>query len=297
MTRDKEDLAAHCDVLVASQRLIDDQREANQRMIAAALLAQEHRQTAEAMRLEAEAVAEGLREMAELREMFIGILGHDLRNPLGSILMTASGILQGGNLDPDLAARISRILSAGERMNRMISWLMDLTRTRLGGGLPIERNPGDLAETCRAVVEEFEGRAAVHLDVQGELSGSWDADRMAEAISNLVGNAVEHAAPGTVVQVTALLDGPDVAVAVSNQGEPIPEASLPSLFDPFRRAAGATPSRRNLGLGLYIAQQIALAHGGLIEARSERGTTTFLLRMPRGPRADHSADLASSPGP
>ena len=146
--------------------------------------------------------------------------------------------------------------------------------------MPIDPQPTDLRELCRNVVEEFE--AAITLEIEGDVTGTWDADRLSEALSNLAGNAVEHAARGTSVMLKARAEEADVVVEISNQGDPIPEDVLPFIFEPFRRAKQREKSASgNLGLGLYIAKQIALSHGGTIDAHSEGGTTTFVVRLPR----------------
>jgi signal transduction histidine kinase len=147
--------------------------------------------------------------------------------------------------------------------------------------LPIEPKPTDLREICRNVVDEFE--APIDLEVLGDVTGTWDPDRLAEVLSNLAGNAVEYATPGTAVVVEAREDGAEVVVEVRNQGHPIPADVLPFIFEPFRRAQQREKSKAgNLGLGLYIARQIVLSHGGTLDAHSVDGTTTFVMRLPRG---------------
>ena len=220
------------------------------------------------------------RQLAEFREMFIGILGHDLRSPLNSIGMAAGMLLRRGYLNVQDAETTARIVSSGQRMARMITQVLDLTRARLGGGLPIEPQPTDLGEICRNVVEEFD--APTELEVLGDVKGTWDPDRLTEVLSNLVRNAIEHAAPQTIVLVKARADGAMVVVDIQNQGEPIPADILPFIFEPFRRAKPEEKSKTgNLGLGLYIAHQSVLAHGGTLDARSADGTTTFVMRLPR----------------
>jgi hypothetical protein len=221
-----------------------------------------------------------LRAVAEFREMFIGIVGHDLRNPLGSIGMAAGLLLRRGHLDEQDGRVVARIVHGSQRMSRMITQLLDLTRARLGDGLPIEPKPTDLREICRNVVDEFE--APIDLEVLGDVTGTWDPDRLAEVLSNLAGNAVEYATPGTAVVVEAREDGAEVVVEVRNQGHPIPADVLPFIFEPFRRAQQREKSKAgNLGLGLYIARQIVLSHGGTLDAHSVDGTTTFVMRLPR----------------
>ena len=217
--------------------------------------------------------------------MFIGILGHDLRNPLNAIGMAAGLLIRRGHLNAQDAEATTLIISSGQRMARMITQVLDLTRARLGGGLPIDPKPTDLGDICRNVVEEFE--ATIELEVLGDVKGTWDEDRLTEVLSNLVGNAIEHAAPRTVVVVKAHADGAMVVVEIQNQGEPIPADIPPFIFEPFRRAKPQEKSKTGnlglgLGLGLYIAHQSVLAHGGTLDARSADGTTTFVMRLPRG---------------
>jgi signal transduction histidine kinase len=257
-----------------------DQREANERMVSAIIRAHELTVEADAARKRAEKSERELREVAEFREMFIGILGHDLRTPLGSISMAAGLLLQRGHLDEEDAQTVARIIRASQRITRMVAQLLDLTRARLGGGLTIEPTPTDLREICRNVVEEFD--APIHLEVEGDVKGTWDQDRVAEVLSNLAGNAIEYAAPGTAVIVKARADGAEVVVEITNQGDPIPADQLPFIFEPFRRARRREKSKGgNLGLGLYIAHEIVLAHGGTLTAHSADSTTTFVMRLPR----------------
>jgi phosphoserine phosphatase RsbU/P len=265
---------AHADTLIV------DQREANEGMVRATIRAQELTVEADEAKARAEKSELELRAVAEFREMFIGILGHDLRTPLGSIVMAAALLLRRGNLDEQDAQTTARIIRSSQRMTRMITQLLDLTRARLGRGLPIDPKPTDLREVCQNVVEEFE--ATARLEVAGDVTGTWDQDRLAEVLSNLVGNAIEHAAPGTVVLVKAHAAEAQVVVEVKNQGDPIPADVLPFIFEPFRRAQQQEKSTTgNLGLGLYIAHQIVLTHGGTLDAHSADGTTTFVMRLPR----------------
>ena len=260
--------------------MIVDLREANEQMVGATIRAQELALEADAAKQRAEKSERELREVAEFRELFIGILGHDLRTPLASIVMAAAVLLQRGHLDEQDAKTVARIIRSNQRMTEMITQLLDLTRARLGGGLPIEPTPIDLREVLRNVVDEFE--ATIQLEVAGDLTGTWDQDRLAEVLSNLVGNAIEYAARGTAVIVKARADGADVVVETVNQGDPIPADVLPFIFEPFRRARQREKSATgSLGLGLYIAHQIVLSHGGTLNGNSADGTTTFVMRLPR----------------
>ena len=276
MTTKRED-----DDPAAKQKLIDDQREANAQMVSATMRAQDLTDEAVAGRERAEESEHGLRAVAEFREMFIGVVGHDLRNPLGSIVMSAGVLLERGRLDERDAEAVARIIRSSQRMTRMISQLLDLTQARLGGGLLIERKPTDLREVFRNVVEQFE--AAILPEVEGDVTGNWDQDRLGQVLSNLVRNAIEYATPGTAVIVKASADGADIVVEVINQGDAIPADVLPVIFEPFRRERQHEKSATgNLGLGLYIARQIVLSHGGTLDAHSADGTTTFVMRLPRG---------------
>jgi signal transduction histidine kinase len=263
-----------------SDTLIVDQREANEHMVGATIRAQQLMIEADVAKERAEESERELRAVAEFRELFIGIVGHDLRNPLAAIVMFAGGLLRRGHLREQDAAAVARIIRSSQRMSRMIAQLLDFTRARLGGGFPIEPKPTDLRDVCRNVVEEFE--AAIHLDVEGDVTGAWDQDRLGEVLSNLVGNAIEYAAPGTAVIVKARAEGAEVVVEVSNEGDPIPTDVLPFIFEPFHRGQENKKSATgNLGLGLYIARQSVLSHGGTLDARSAEGTTTFVMRLPR----------------
>jgi len=279
-----------------ARRHADERLEANQQMVSATLRAQELTAGAEQAKARAEASERKLSELAEFRERFIGILGHDLRNPIGAIQMSISLLARHGNLDPHDQKAVARIASSATRMKRMVSQLLDLTRARLGGGFPLAPSLTDLREVCRVVTQEF--TASIQLDVRGDVTGSWDSDRLEEALSNIVGNAIEYAAPGTAVALQ-VRDGGDeeVVVEISNQGDPIPPDLLPHIFEPFRQTNQhrASPAG-HLGLGLYIAFQIAQSHGGTLEARSEGGTTTFVMRLPRAHGVEQP-EAAADPAP
>ncbi|MDZ4805303.1 MAG: ATP-binding protein [Candidatus Eisenbacteria bacterium] len=265
---------AHTDTLIV------DQREANEQILKAAMQMQELADEADAARRRSEESERELRAVAEFRELFIGILGHDLRNPLGSIVMSATLLLRRGRIDEQDAETAARIIRSSQRMTRMIAQLLDLTRARLGGGLPIETKPADLREICRNVVEEF--GTTIKSEFEGDMTGTWDRDRLEQVFSNLAGNAIEYATPGTVVIIKAHADGAEVVVEIRNKGASIPADLLPFLFEPFRRGEqGEKPVGGNLGLGLYISKQIVLSHGGELDAYSANGTTSFVMRLPR----------------
>ncbi len=222
-----------------------------------------------------------LRELERKRRELAALIVHDLRNPLAAITMAAGTMLRRDRLDESDQRNVTRIINSTQRIGRMITQVLDLTRARLGGGLVLDVKPADLREICQGVVDEFE-TGSTQLDVEGELSGTWDRDRLAQVLSNVVGNALEYAAAGTAVVIRAWAEAETVVVEISNQGAPIPEEVLPFIFEPFRRAKRREISKTgNLGLGLYIAHQIVLAHGGTLDARSFGGRTTFAIRLPR----------------
>ena len=220
-------------------------------------------------------------------ELFAGILAHDLRNPLTAML-TAAQLLMRRSPDDESIKPLRRILSSGERMTRMIEQLLDFTRIRSAAGVPIDRRFGDVAEVARQVIDESEmihTHRLIELQASGDTCGEWDFDRLAQVLSNLVSNAVQHGKPEEPVRVT--LDGtsPDVVrIAVHNAGA-IDERLLPRMFDPFRTTQETREGAQGLGLGLFITREITTAHGGEIRVESSRaGGTTFAVELPRKSR-------------
>jgi PAS domain S-box-containing protein len=216
---------------------------------------------------------------ARFREHLLGIVSHDLRNPLTAIVTSAHLLLRYGELPERQARVVARISQSADRMTRMIDDLLDFARTRLGGEFPIHPRRVDLRQLCEQTVEELEFAYTrqVNLTTEGDLWGDWDADRIAQVISNLVGNALQHSDG----EVTVILRGEEdfVLLETRNGGAPIPAEVLPYVFEPGRRGDARAGG---LGLGLFIVRQIVLAHGGTIEARSTEGEgTTFTARLPR----------------
>lgn len=222
----------------------------------------------------------------ETREQFIAILGHDLRAPLSTIAM-ATQLLTHGALDARGSDLVVRIVRSTRRMEGMIGALLDFARGRLGGGIPIERARCDLASLCLSALEEAQQAQPTRVfefETKGDVTGSWDADRLEQVLTNLLGNAVQHGEDP--IRVVARGADDHVILTVQNRGRAIPTAVLPVLFEPFHeRALG---SRSGLGLGLYIVGEIVRAHGGTIGVRSstEEGTT-LTVELPR-----HPADVA-----
>jgi two-component system sensor histidine kinase/response regulator len=226
---------------------------------------------------------EELSETLRLNELFTAVLGHDLRNPLGAVLNSA-GVLERTSKEEVVRQSAARIVSSGRRMSRMIDDMLDLTRARLGGGIPLRRQDCDLGQIIRRVFQEhaaaLEG-GRFETGQEGDLGGFWDADRLAQVASNLLGNALEHGDPGGLINVSlAGLQPQGATLSVTSSGE-IPQDVLPSLFDPFRGAQRHPGRREGLGLGLYIVQQIVLAHGGRVDVNTGAGSTTFVVHLPR----------------
>lgn len=230
-------------------------------------------------------IEERLRQTAEFRERFLGIVSHDLRNPLSIINLSADLLLRQETL-PERALRLAqRIALNAESMTRMIGDLLDLTRGRLGGGIPITPAPMDLDSLGRRVVSEVEvahPARELRLEARGNLHGEWDPDRLAQLLGNLLKNALDYSPQETPVTLSLHDEGERVRLEVHNQGEPIPAELLSDLFEPFRRGMARGRSPSGLGLGLYIVQQISTAHGGTVEVRSTREEgTVFTVRLPR----------------
>ncbi|MFY0577865.1 hybrid sensor histidine kinase/response regulator [Cystobacter fuscus] len=225
-------------------------------------------------------------DRAEFEQHLIGIVSHDLRNPLAAITLTATTLLRGTELGERQRKSLERVLASAERANRMIRDLLDFTKARLGGGLPIHPAPLDVDALCRQVVDELQvahPTRVILLEQRGDGQAHWDGDRMAQVLTNLIGNALHYSPPGTPVQVKAHAEAETVVFEVRNEGVPIPEELLPRLFQPMQRGekTGDNTSR-NVGLGLYIVDHIVRAHGGTIEVRSREGEgTTFRVRLPR----------------
>jgi signal transduction histidine kinase len=222
---------------------------------------------------------------AEFQERFVAILGHDLRGPLSSVMLGVQSLKR--TAGPQQAAMLRRMGASGARMDRMIEQLLDLARSRLGGGIRIVPTQVDLGRLVEGVAEELRASSsegALQVDVQGRVVGHWDGDRLGQVVSNLLGNALAYRAPDTVVRVSVRARGDQAVLTVHNDGPPIPTPLLPVLFDPFRRGeqANRSPNTAGLGLGLFITRELVAAHGGTIGVESSEGTgTTFTVTLAR----------------
>jgi len=219
---------------------------------------------------------------SELREQFIAVLGHDLRNPLSAML---SGLaLLSRNPSEDKAASIMHMMQdSGQRMSGLINNVMDFARGRLGGGFPVTKDAEEpLEPVLREVIAETNASAPDRI-INTEFSIAYpvncDRARIAQLFSNLLGNAITYGPAAYPIHVRAVSTRHEFDLSVANTGEPIPPAALERLFLPFYRGA-VRPSAQGLGLGLYIASEIAKAHGGTLEVTSTECETRFTLRMP-----------------
>ena len=221
------------------------------------------------------------RERAEasdaFKELFLGILGHDLRNPLNTILTSARLMAMRGESRERGVKGLDRIIASGRRMERMITQLLDLTRARLADGIPVERgDERDLGSIVGKIVEE--ARAAHPsrtIDFHVEpCSVKVDVDRFEQVISNLLENAIAHGDANTPIRVEVAPSGSMASLRVHNYGTPIDPELLPKLFDPFKQALWAKGRAHGLGLGLYIVERIIAAHDGTLAVTSSAETGT-----------------------
>lgn len=234
------------------------------------------------------AVASYVERTHRSQQMFLAVMGHDLRDPLQAMRTGALLLSRSNGLTPAETLLLSRMSASANAMNDIISDLLDFSRSELKAVMPISPESTDLASLCKEVVEEMRlayPMRPMDLQCHGVLSGEWDASRLRQAFSNLLSNAVQHGT-GPITFVARQAE-PDVLVTVKNHGTAIPAHALPTLFDPLVRAWGpkASEERRvgSLGLGLHIAREVVTTHGGTIAVESnEKDGTVFTVRLPRG---------------
>ncbi len=225
------------------------------------------------------------------RKLFLGVFGHDLRTPLGAVMMSAEVILRDPALSPQSTVAAVRMKNAAQRMSRMIEDLIDFTRTRLGTRLPTRPERTDLFAIVQQTVEEQ--RAAhptrdIILEPHAPLWGVWDGGRLGQLVSNLLGNAIQYGDPARPVKVGMCQQEAQAELHVHNEGAPIPEEARARIFEPLarfsRQETETLGHRASIGLGLYISREIVRAHGGVIEFESSQGRgTTFTVRLPVAP--------------
>lgn len=262
----------------------------------------------------ARGVASYSKRIDDSRQMFLAILGHDLRNPLSAI-RTAAYLVSLKDENRAAAGAVSMINTNADAMVRLINDLIDFSSSSLGRAMPLNREPVDLGALCREAIDAYRTThpdRILRLHSDGDVNGMWDVGRIRQIVSNLVGNAIQHGSPEGPIDVSvtsgsalAETSGPDasaVVLSVRNEGSPIPSNLLPTLFDPLKRyetretAVQRTPG--SIGLGLYIVREIVAAKGGTVTVVStEEDGTTFTARIPRFPSAkDHDRDDAKAAG-
>ncbi|MDP9122252.1 MAG: PAS domain S-box protein, partial [Acidobacteriota bacterium] len=236
----------------------------------------------------------------EFEQQLLGIVSHDLRNPLNLITLSSRLLLEEGRLDERSTTQVGRIRSSADRATRMIRDLLDFTRARLGVGIPIEPRPLDI----HPLIEQGVGEARlafphreIALDPQGEGTGIWDADRLAQVLSNLLGNALSYSPAATPVTVRTRGGAESFVLEIHNRGDAIAPDLLPALWRPLNRGAQQShTSARSIGLGLYIVREIVTLHGGDVGiASTPEAGTTVTVRLPRTPPAAASRKAGGSP--
>ena len=240
----------------------------------------------------AEAIASYADELARSRDTFLAILGHDLRSPLSAVSLSGEYLSTVGMLKGEQQLQaVARIQRGAAKMDAMIRDLLEYTRTRLGRGIPIERQACSIASACEAALDEIKAAHPDHIfrfETSGNLSGAFDSARLQQVFSNLLNNAVQHGAKGLPVIFEAHGEPDVISVRVKNYGSPIPVDALQVIFNPLVQvpAASGPGDRRStsLGLGLFIARSIVVGHGGTLKVESsERAGTVFTACFPRRP--------------
>jgi signal transduction histidine kinase len=235
----------------------------------------------------AESIIRFMHDLDRSKEMFVAILGHDLRSPLNAVIMSSQFMLERGKLEEQDVNLATSTLRSARRMNRMVGDLLDLTRTRLGSGIPVARADMDMDAVARQAAEEVAAASPkrdLQINTSGDLHGSWDAARISQVLVNLLSNAVQYGDADKPVTATVRGEADEVVLTVHNYGPAISPSQIARLFDPVKRLKDgqAASSNNNLGLGLYIAERLVIAHSGTIEVKSsEKDGTVFTVRLPR----------------
>ncbi len=236
----------------------------------------------------AESVSRYSQTVSESQDVFLGVLGHDLRTPLGVILLSAEFFLYANELDSRYTKVAAGIYTSVRRAEKIVENLLDFARTRIGSGIPVDRAEADLTTMCEDVVQEvrlLHPDCTVVFQPEERIVGKFDISRMGQVFSNLIENATKHGSPGSPVTVSQQLDGDHAVFAVHNEGEPIAAEDTLRIFNPMTRhsqfALGERGPRAGLGLGLFIAREIVTAHGGTLKVASSAASgTTFRVRLP-----------------
>lgn len=251
----------------------------------------------------AESTARYAAELALSRDTFMAILAHDLRSPLAAINLL-SMLLEKNSATDATRAQAGQIRRSAREMGAMVSDLLEYTRTNLGKGIPVVPHEANISSICRQALEEIRsgqpGREFL-LNAPETLACKVDSARLRQALSNLLNNAVQHGDPGSAITLTARAEGELIALSVHNTGTPIPSESLQVIFDPLvqlseQSAVKISMHATNLGLGLFIAREVALGHGGTIGVTSTvQGGTVFTMRLPCPTPTDPQPGPEASP--
>jgi signal transduction histidine kinase len=237
----------------------------------------------------AESVGHFHAEVEQSRNLLLGMLGHDMRSPLNTIQTTAS-YLSALNAGEHVSVAAARLIRSGTSMQALLDDLVDFNRTRLGLGVKVAPTDIDLGAVMIDEVEQMRGahpNRRIELATTGDNRGCWDGPRLQQLLRNLVSNAIQYGAMDTPVRVALCGEEAEVRLEVSNSGPVIEASVLNQMFDPLKRGSAQADSQERpggLGLGLFIVREIAKAHGGETEARSDAGGTTFAVRLPRRDR-------------
>jgi signal transduction histidine kinase len=241
-----------------------------------------------------QAVAESIEFFSEqverARNLLLGMLGHDMRNPLNVIQMTAS-YLAALNAGEEISEAASRLVRSGACMRALLDDLVDFNRTKLGLGINIRLANVDLAKVFADELEQLRGAhpgCRLELELIGDTRGLWDGLRLQQLLRNLVLNAIKYGEPDAPVRVVVTGQEADVRIEVVNSGPTIERSDLDQILDPLKRGSAQRDRQatdEGLGLGLYIVREVAKAHGGEVDVCSDRGETVFTVRLPRHNRA------------
>jgi signal transduction histidine kinase len=237
----------------------------------------------------AESVGRYQHLVKQSQNMFLAILGHDLRNPLGTLVAGTSYIMQAGDISEKYILMATRMFQSAKRMSKLINDLIDFTRTHLGPGIPVQTTQGNLVAACQLVVSELRAvypERTIELHTPPQLDAIFDGDRIAQMLSNLIGNALQYGNEVSPVRVCVTSCDDAIAIAVNNRGPTISPDKISSIFDPMVRVATSISAdhteHTSLGLGLYISYEIVQAHGGQISVASNAADgTTFEVTIPR----------------
>jgi signal transduction histidine kinase len=253
----------------------------------------------------AESVSLYAQKASYSKDLFMGILSHELRNPLNVITMSAQLMLNIGAegklqpLTPQQAMLSTQIVDSASRITAIVTDLLDVTRARFGAGLPVFRAPMDMGFVSRLLVDEMRvihPTRKIILEISGDLKGKWDQARVGQVFSNLIGNAIQYSFKDSPVLVTVKGSAKEVVLSVHNEGIPVLPEKIKTLFNSLTRAVadeGEYPATVNLGLGLYITKEIVVGHGGTIDvSSSEDKGTTFTARFPRFEYGNSTFNLA-----